>query len=566
MEGNITLDWVGTDGFFGPTASGDVFSSSEELHNYADVIGQVQQPEIRQSEEVRNYAEKVAARRVQPEAIFLSDLKAEQDLKEKTAGLLGRVGVAEASSLADTTVTLKEAAQRAKRGDREAWDLVKTNVGTDYMERTYKTKNVIRVVLTTDENGKLMQHGQTMEDVNINTLEHLKSDALKKRGKIEAHNAVRQQYCYERGMLKDNAILTWSTVFDEITRKEAEDLGYFTENMSCAAQLLTEENDEVVLYSAFVAGADSTDGERFDFDAIVAASAEFALDYTGMSSNEILAQPGLISKDLLPDLILTAVEKYDNHTPGPHKRFFGRIHQGERDYRGHMLECQRRERQAAHHVDQVARELIESSDTFICATDATTLLDALNDKVLKKNIVYDTTIESNVLGITAQQFVEEARLYAESGNQEAAERAQAKVEQYGKSSSCPKDPSSKTEASNSDTELQADRNNSDSKKRWMSCPFCKKSKAVYADVCANKLECRHCSACVENGKVVSTGNSAKPKAQNDTKKDAGAEQLEREIALEAQVNEAFKEKGVESFEAEQQKVNAQQVGQLALAG
>lgn len=557
MEGTITLDWVGTEGFLQSfVSSGGVPELEEHL------------PPIPESEEVRKYAEHVAQQGQHTEAILVSDLEAEQDLREKTEKLIGRVCVAEASKEAPAPMTLKEAAQRAKKGNEQARELVEANVGTDYMERTYKTKNVIRVVLATDEFGNLMQHGQTIEDVNINTLAHLKNNALRKRGEIEAHNAVRQQHCYETGALKDNAILTWSTVFDEIAREEAEELGYFTENMSCAVQLITEEDGEVVLYSAFVAGSDSADGERFDLDAIVAAAAELGLDYSGMSSNEILSQPGLIPKALLPDGILTVVEKYDQHIPGDQERFFGRIHHDSRDYRAHMLECQRREKQVSHHVKQVARSIIEASDTFMRPTDATELLDRLNDKVLKKNIVYDTTIESNVLGNVARQFVEEARLHAEAGNEEATRQAQAKVEQYGRSSSCPKDSASSAEVNPSNDGSQPENSESAGKKRWMSCPFCKKSKAVYADVCADKLECRHCNARVENGKVVSTGNGGKAKADTSTKakKDLEAERLAEEVALEAQVDKAFKDQGVESFEAEQQKVNVSQVGQLALVG
>lgn len=53
-------------------------------------------------------------------------------------------------------------------------------------------------------------------------------------------------------------------------------------------------------------------------------------------------------------------------------------------------------------------------------------------------------------------------------------------------------------------------------KKWMSCPFCKKEKATYDDPCARKLECRFCKACVENGKVVSTGKQ-EPKVAQELK-------------------------------------------------
>lgn len=57
-------------------------------------------------------------------------------------------------------------------------------------------------------------------------------------------------------------------------------------------------------------------------------------------------------------------------------------------------------------------------------------------------------------------------------------------------------------------------------KKWMNCPFCKEKDAVYADVCAKDLKCRHCTAEVKNGKVTSKGKaknrkSEKPKKHTD---------------------------------------------------
>lgn len=417
MEGIITLDRVGTEALQGPPVSEPIIPESEEVRRYA-----TQQTTLHD--------------RLLLRAIELADLPTEQQLLEKTARLVGGVCVAEACNGEAPPLTLMEAVQRAEAGDIEARKLVKSNVLTDYIERAYKSGHVIRVVLTANQANKLMQHGQTMEEVATNSLRHINHPALIKRGRIEAHNGTRQQFCYETGLLKDNAILTRSTVLDDISREEAKKLGYFTETMSCADQLLTVEEGEIVLYSAFVAGADSPDDERFDLDAIVASSAEFGIDYSGLSSNEILARPALIPKRLLPNGILTVVEKYDKHAPGDN-RFFGRIHNGPQDYKQHMVECRRREEEAEVRVEKVVSQLLAASKDFRVPTDATKLLDELNDLQLKVAITSDTSIDANVLGAKARQYVEAARHHIAHGNKEALLYAQHMIVATGASNSCP---------------------------------------------------------------------------------------------------------------------------------
>lgn len=55
-------------------------------------------------------------------------------------------------------------------------------------------------------------------------------------------------------------------------------------------------------------------------------------------------------------------------------------------------------------------------------------------------------------------------------------------------------------------------------KKWMNCPFCKEKDAVYADVCAKDLKCRHCTAEVKNGKVTSKGMGAKKRIEKQKKR------------------------------------------------
>lgn len=102
-------------------------------------------------------------------------------------------------------------------------------------------------------------------------------------------------------------------------------------------------------------------------------------------------------------------------------------------------------------------------------------------------------------------------------------------------------------------------------KKWMSCPFCKKDKAVYAEVCAKDLKCRHCTAEVKNGKVVSSGRGQEEQGEDaKIKRQAEKEARQKQQAeMAKKVNEAFKDQGIESFEAERQQV-AQTSGSVAV--
>jgi hypothetical protein len=421
---------------------------------------------VRPSEEITRYTQQQAELSDLPLTIEVSELPMEQELRVETARLVGSIGVAEALSVPRTAMSLMEAAKRAHSGEVEARKLVETNTLTDYIERTYKSGHVIRVELDTNTAGQLIQHGQTLEEVTGNSLAHLKHPVLRARGEIEAHNARRQQYCYEQGLLKDRALLTFSTVPDRITRAEAKRIGFFTETMSCAIQMITEEDDKVVIYSAFVAGSDADESERFDFTAIEELSKKLNIDYTGLSADQILARPALVHKQLLPEGILSIVKMYDQYDSAK-KRFFGRNEADQKDYQAHMTECRRREQESSARVEKVVNQILEASPNFTVPTDATRLLDELNDMQLKVAITTDLSIDSNVLGQQAQQYVDSARMYARSGNHQAFLEAQYQMLLKGSSTSCPTDPDSEEQLSN-------EKNSNERSEKLADCDFISK--------------------------------------------------------------------------------------------
>lgn len=76
-------------------------------------------------------------------------------------------------------------------------------------------------------------------------------------------------------------------------------------------------------------------------------------------------------------------------------------------------------------------------------------------------------------------------------------------------------------------------------KKWMNCPFCKEKDAVYADVCAKDLKCRHCTAEVKNGKVTSKGkakNTKSEKPKKHTENEAPVPKRDKKIAEVVNIN------------------------------
>jgi hypothetical protein len=358
----------------------------------------------------------------------------EAEVDFRTQRLLGKAAMRDTieAEFGKNTVTLAEALGRAAKGDKEAYNLVYANVVTDYLERAYKSGHVIRVELGKDVNGKLLQHGQTMDEVFVNSIRHLKNRTLIERARIEARNGQRIQYYYEKGLLKDNYLVMHSRVPDTITPAEAKKLGFFTETMSCAIQTVTEENGKVVVYSAFVGGADEQ-GKRFDGEAIKHSAATRGIDYSGLTADEILARPELVAKRDAPLGVLHFVKRYDE----PTGRFFGRIHNGQKIYQAHLLECQRREKNAQKLIIQVVEQLILEAPRLNNPTAATRRLDVLNDQLLKMAIVSDESIDSNVLGSQVMDHVDKARAHYKSGNYSAMEYELRIAQAEGRSTSCP---------------------------------------------------------------------------------------------------------------------------------
>ena len=373
------------------------------------------------------------------------ELPAENNGENKKLELLGKISVHSRAeeSYSPETSSLKDALIKAASGCEKSYKLIWDNVSSDRSERRYKSGYVRNSIIEVDSDNKLMQHGQRMEDVYMNSLRYIQNPIIKKRAQIELRNGRQVQQCYEEGVFeKGYVFLVPSLVPDDATTKELDEAGFFTNNMSGCFQATAQVGNDLIVQTAFVAGSNSSEkshsrssshSNRFDIAAVKRAALELGVDYGNASVEEILANPLLVHRSQLPNLAISFVEKYDQGL----NTFYGKNYTGECDYLKHMTECEKRDKASEKEVKIVVEKLISESDRFICPSDATNRLNELNHEQLQHAIILDGSIDSSILGVVAKPYIEAARDYIRAGNETALLQAQESIRQFGISSSCP---------------------------------------------------------------------------------------------------------------------------------
>ena len=97
---------------------------------------------------------------------------------------------------------LTDATKAAAKGDPEAYDMVKTNVACDIVERTIKSGFVVSVDMIVDDQGKIIQHGQNLETIQANSLQNTEpNNPIRERVEAEVRNALILQQLVSLGYL-----------------------------------------------------------------------------------------------------------------------------------------------------------------------------------------------------------------------------------------------------------------------------------------------------------------------------------------------------------------------------
>lgn len=372
--------------------------------------------------------------------------------------------------------SLYDAVQLAAAGNPMAKESVRANVATDVIERTIKAGHVSSTELEVDDQGGVRQYGQSMRSVQANSLRYA-SDSWQMRERVEAEtrNTFRIEHYRKHGLLRDYRFVVLSRAADNMSETEMADAGFFTDTMSCAIQVTSENDGRLVTESAFVAGRASPDGVRHDKATIKAMLASIGVDIGAKSAAELLDTPLLIHKDLLPDGAINLVEMYDEAAGST---FFGQ-NKPRQDYLSFRERCREREAGFQPEIDAIVDALIAAAPRIDSPVTAIRYLDRLSGKHMIEHASRDTTIDPMVFGRVAAGRIEYARWQLAVGNRELARIALIEAIRHDRSTSCPtglkKNSSIEGVEQESNTESVRDKDDSgDCDFVSKECPMCKK--------------------------------------------------------------------------------------------
>lgn len=401
--------------------------------------------------------------------------------------------------------SLKDAIQRAAWGDMQARELITSNVAGDVAERTLKAGNVITIKMTHDAGGNIVQHGQDHAGIHKNTLLYDAAHPhMKKRSEAEARNSLRIKTYEQQGLLKDHylVVLSRKPAATEMTDAEASKAGFFIDTNSMAIQVTTAEGDDIIVESAFVAGVKQPGAERHDEAAVIAIGDQNDVNYRGMSTDQIIDNPILVHKSLMPNGVIDLVKLSDQATGG----FFGQD-QPLQDYLQYKQFCEQRQANYEPKVEKIVNKLISEAFTIDTPLKATKRLNELSGAAMVEHAVYvDHTINPLVFGSEAAAHIVEARQAVAKGDAVRAEAAVKVAKKTETSSSC---PSARKLFGLDDKEENVDSkdSNSESKDGNIRCIKCRKTVKKKDVVKATSWCCPECKYEVDicNGKVLNKG-------------------------------------------------------------
>ena len=218
-----------------------------------------------------------------------------------------------------------------------------------------------------------------------------------------------------------------------MTESELKENGFFADSKTTVIQATTKNQEGLAMASAFVAGVKSTGQERHDGVTIEAMAEELGVDYSGKSALQMIDEPLLVHKSLMPNGVIDLVKLYDRHAGGT---FFGEDRPAQ-DYLDYEKYCQSREDNLAPAVNSIVNQLIAEAADIESPIDAVKRVNELSGQALVRHAIkVDKTIDPMVFGEISAVHINEAREHASHGHYELARAAENLAQNTQKSSSC----------------------------------------------------------------------------------------------------------------------------------
>lgn len=373
-----------------------------------------------------------------PPVIKVPEIAGDVELRNRAAEFIGQA-VLRSTAYRETkyiedSYSLMDAIHAAAEGSVEAYEMVRNNVSTDMIERTLKSGHITKVKLQVNNMGEIVQHGQTAADIQKNSLRYASNYAqMRERTEAEVRNMYRLEEAYKHDILGDYCFVVFSPAADNMSENQMKEVGFFTDTMSCSIQVMSLEQGELHLESAFVAGKSVWHAARHDKLTLAKVGKTLGVDYTNMTSVEILDTPLLIHKSEIPNGVIDLVELYDDCAGGT---FFGED-KPRQDYKIFRQACRDREARLMSRVELTTEQLISEAKDLKTPQDTSRRLGKLSEIQMIEASVHDTSINPRVFGDAAAWRIEQARYYAKVGQPGFMKQAIEQARLVAVSSSCP---------------------------------------------------------------------------------------------------------------------------------
>lgn len=328
---------------------------------------------------------------------------------------------------------LMEAMWFAGRGEEKARKMVEANARTHILECLLKAGIIFEIDINVDSRGRLIQHGQLLEEVYRNALLWAADGPeMRERTLLETYNGFLAESWFKYGLLEGESIIVISPypTSPDMTDERARKIGFFPETKSCAIQSIELRNGGLVQKVAFVAGAKETGGKRHDLPAIDGLAAELGIMIDTTSSASVLGTPFAVSSEVS---LLDIVRCYDRHAGGT---FFGQNVEPE-DYEAYAARCRERMANFEPIVQDVVAEVVAQAETLYHPMDAVRLLHDVAQRHMVAAAAEDRSIDARVFGPQAVQHIQAARQAFKANDWIEYNRALSRAHATAITGSCP---------------------------------------------------------------------------------------------------------------------------------
>ena len=161
---------------------------------------------------------------IHPRVIDVAFMRDDEHARREAAIFMGSLTMRDSTELVPVKPpeTLLDKLWQAEQGDKQALLAVGSNIHTELVEWTRKTKNIVQVRSQILPDAQLVQHGHLWRDIHANTLiNRTDSAVLQRRAPIETINSFRIEESLKKGTLKDYLHIVCSSVPDDLTAEKS---------------------------------------------------------------------------------------------------------------------------------------------------------------------------------------------------------------------------------------------------------------------------------------------------------------------------------------------------------